>query len=441
MSILVLSDNHLFGGGLAHLIGSSTPYQAVHVARAELARSTRSQPELVLIDGADGGSDVVTALNGVSVAFDHVPVGLLCVDHGAACVACSPPAVGCVPRCLGEDHLARSLDHFRATGRLDPTPARAPAPPRARAWRNGLLDSLTPREAQILDLLTTGLTSAEIGSRLGISMHTVRTHLQNLMGRLGTRSKVQAIALAQAGKERRNTDRPHSNGTESRPDGPWPVLLVHRHPLDLAAWSHAVDAVPGLTVAAACTAARDAVWGAAQVLPAVAVVHADVAGDMGAVCEAIKASDLPTRLLIVSDRPDPAILESAMEAGADGYLAGDCSIGDFVAAIRKVGRGDAHVPPAMLGGLLRALICHRREEDAVVGRFSRLTPTERVVLSLLGEGLDHHDIARALVISPHTARTHIQNVIKKFGVHSRLEAVTLSLKYGLTERFGGEQRD
>ena len=55
-------------------------------------------------------------------------------------------------------------------------------------------------------------------------------------------------------------------------------------------------------------------------------------------------------------------------------------------------------------------------------RVARLSPREREVLALLAEGCDNDSIARTLVISPETARTHIQNVLGKLGVHSRLQA-------------------
>ena len=66
------------------------------------------------------------------------------------------------------------------------------------------------------------------------------------------------------------------------------------------------------------------------------------------------------------------------------------------------------------------------------------------MLALLAKGKDQDAIATALFISPETARTHIQNIITKLGVHSRQEAVALVLEFELLERFsegGGNRRD
>ena len=79
----------------------------------------------------------------------------------------------------------------------------------------------------------------------------------------------------------------------------------------------------------------------------------------------------------------------------------------------------------MLGTLLRTLIERRRAHAAAVELHDRLSDREKQVLTLVAEGLDKDAIARELVISPHTARTHIQNVLTKLEVHSRLEAAAL----------------
>jgi DNA-binding NarL/FixJ family response regulator len=85
----------------------------------------------------------------------------------------------------------------------------------------------------------------------------------------------------------------------------------------------------------------------------------------------------------------------------------------------------------MLGGLLRELVNRRREFDATADRIDRLSQREREVLRELAAGHDGDAIACRLFISPQTVRTHIQNVLAKLEVHSRLEAADLAREYGL----------
>jgi two-component system nitrate/nitrite response regulator NarL len=94
----------------------------------------------------------------------------------------------------------------------------------------------------------------------------------------------------------------------------------------------------------------------------------------------------------------------------------------------------------MLGSLLSRLIRRRREQDEALQRISRLTKREKEVLAFLAEGRDNDGIAQALVISPETARTHIQNVLGKLGVHSRLEAAAFVIQNGILEDLVGVER-
>jgi two-component system, NarL family, nitrate/nitrite response regulator NarL len=86
------------------------------------------------------------------------------------------------------------------------------------------------------------------------------------------------------------------------------------------------------------------------------------------------------------------------------------------------------------------LIRRRQEHDEALRRLSRLTSREREVLSLLAQGGDNDSIAQVLVISPQTARTHIQNVLVKLGVHSRLEAAALAIHNGLLGETADSER-
>ena len=61
----------------------------------------------------------------------------------------------------------------------------------------------------------------------------------------------------------------------------------------------------------------------------------------------------------------------------------------------------------------------------------RLTQREQEILSLIGEGADNKKIADRLVVSPHTVRTHVQNLLAKLGAHSKLEALTIAARRGL----------
>jgi DNA-binding NarL/FixJ family response regulator len=137
------------------------------------------------------------------------------------------------------------------------------------------------------------------------------------------------------------------------------------------------------------------------------------------------------RVVMVSDDEDLRLLIAALEAGARAFLTKEHALSDLIRATRMVHRGETFVPPRMLGSLITRLLRRRKEQDEAYRRLARLTRREREVLALLAQGGDNHLIAQRLVISPQTARTHVQNVLTKLGVHSRLEAAAFVVQNGI----------
>jgi DNA-binding NarL/FixJ family response regulator len=168
--------------------------------------------------------------------------------------------------------------------------------------------------------------------------------------------------------------------------------------------------------------------------PDVALLHAALPGCDGISAIALIKERAPDcKVLVLTDEEDQGALTHALEAGANGYLTKESPVGELIDAVRAVHRGETLVPPRMLGRLFDGLIRQRRDQDAAIRLMSRLTRREREVLVLLAEGAGNEAIAETLIISPETARTHIQNVISKLGVHSRLEAATFVMQNGILD--------
>jgi DNA-binding NarL/FixJ family response regulator len=103
-------------------------------------------------------------------------------------------------------------------------------------------------------------------------------------------------------------------------------------------------------------------------------------------------------------------------------------------AVQAVLDGEGVVPRAMLPELFRRLIdLGDRASDTPL---SRLSPREREVLALLGRGWSNSKIGEELFISPHTVRTHVQNILQKLEMHSKLEAATFAMQNDLPTRRG-----
>jgi DNA-binding NarL/FixJ family response regulator len=171
-----------------------------------------------------------------------------------------------------------------------------------------------------------------------------------------------------------------------------------------------------------------------RIRPPVVVVAATLRETLSGLCERLHGLDDPPRVLVLDSQGSDEMLLHVIESGADGYVTGHGGLVGVAEAIRTIARGESVVPPAMLGTLLRRLIERQREAARAAERLVALTPREREVLSWLVDGRDAAGIAAVLFISPETARTHVQRVLRKLGVHSRLEAISLVATTGLAER-------
>ncbi|GHB05650.1 MULTISPECIES: response regulator transcription factor [Streptomyces] len=137
------------------------------------------------------------------------------------------------------------------------------------------------------------------------------------------------------------------------------------------------------------------------------------------------------RTVVLAEKDDPRRAALALQAGASGWVAKDSSLSRLLTVIRGVLRDETHLPPALLTGVLRELTTarkHRTESERLV---ESLTPREREVLRCMVAGLGRKAVAERLYLSPHTVRTHMQNVLGKLGVHSTLAAVALARRAGV----------
>ena len=192
----------------------------------------------------------------------------------------------------------------------------------------------------------------------------------------------------------------------------------------------ALSTDPGFRVVGEARDADQAVARVVEARPHVAVIDAELTG-VSTVVASIREEMPSCKVLVVSAQDDAEVLVAAIEAGASGYLSKQAPLVDLISAMRTVCAGGTVVQPAMLSRLLTTLLARRDDRDEAFRRIARLTPRERQVMALVAEGADKYAIASLLVISPHTARTHVQNVLAKLGVHSRLEARAFVVRTGV----------
>jgi len=125
---------------------------------------------------------------------------------------------------------------------------------------------------------------------------------------------------------------------------------------------------------------------------------------------------------------DPRAVQEALRAGFHGYLTKDTPVARFANALRSILDGQVVVPHRL--GPASARVSGTSDGGFLA---EQLTPRERDVLALLVQGAGSDAIASGLGISPNTVRTHVQSILTKLQVHSRLEAATFAVRHGVVE--------
>jgi two-component system NarL family response regulator len=134
-----------------------------------------------------------------------------------------------------------------------------------------------------------------------------------------------------------------------------------------------------------------------------------------------------TRLLLLSADTRPDTITALLRAGAHGFVPKDASSRQVATAIRKLVQG--HLDPFTSYTLPTVRQEPRdREIDLLV---SSLSPREQQILALLAAGWNNRRIAESCFLSVNTVRTHVQNVLVKLGVHSKLEAAAFAVRHGV----------
>lgn len=134
------------------------------------------------------------------------------------------------------------------------------------------------------------------------------------------------------------------------------------------------------------------------------------------------ASRVPTLVL-----GEPNQLIDSVEASCRGFLPNTAPLEEVRSAVNTILAGGSVVPPDLLGSVLRHLVDRRREELSHLD-LQELTDREREVFRLAAEGARKDEIGQRLFISPDTARTHLQRVYRKLGVHSQAELIALAAR-------------
>jgi DNA-binding NarL/FixJ family response regulator len=154
--------------------------------------------------------------------------------------------------------------------------------------------------------------------------------------------------------------------------------------------------------------------------------------DVTAVLREVKQRAPGTKVLVLSADTRRETVNTVLAAGADGFLAKDVSSPQVATTIRKIVGGHQ--------GPITALPPRRSRDPGVELLVRTLSTREREILGYLSAGWSNRRIAEQCFLSLNTVRTHVQNILVKLGVHSKLEAVAFALEHRVVEATGNGSR-
>ncbi len=208
------------------------------------------------------------------------------------------------------------------------------------------------------------------------------------------------------------------------------VLIVDDHRVFADALSVTLNLERDMEVVGVATGVAEATAVAADKSPDVIIMDYRLPDGTGAdAAQEIARTGPGTRVIVLTSYNDEAVLLNSMRAGVSGFLSKTEAVADVANAVRAAYAGDMRLPVGVLQRLLTKL-----SEGSPLGHASeQLSIRELDVLRLMAEGKDNADIGELLSLSRNTVRTHVQNILGKLGVHSKLAAVAAAVRRGIIE--------
>ncbi|MGW5398471.1 response regulator [Streptomyces sp. NPDC003952] len=212
------------------------------------------------------------------------------------------------------------------------------------------------------------------------------------------------------------------------------LLIVDDQVLIRAGLAALATAAPGLEVVGQAATGEEAVELAAALLPDVVLMDIRLPGMSGitALQHILDRAPLPKPkvvMLTVFDLDE--YVYAALRAGASGFLLKDTPPERLLAAVALIAEGEMLFAPTVTRRLVETFAHQPESRGARPARLTELTERETEVLRLVGQGLANEQIARGLVVSIATVKTHVNRIMSKLGLQSRAQAVVVAYESGL----------
>ncbi|MEQ4720724.1 response regulator transcription factor [Nonomuraea sp. B19D2] len=214
------------------------------------------------------------------------------------------------------------------------------------------------------------------------------------------------------------------------------VVVADDQELVRGGFAMILDAQPDIDVVAEAGDGAEAVAAVRAHSPDVLLLDIRMPRMDGIEAARIVCAESACRVLMLTTFDLDDYVFDALRAGASGFLLKDVRRDDLVNAVRVVAAGESLLAPAVTGKLIAEFTKRpaARHSGATPEVLQALTARERETLLLIARGLSNAEIAQSMVVSEHTVKTHVSNVLSKLGLRDRVQAVIAAYESGLACR-------
>jgi DNA-binding NarL/FixJ family response regulator len=211
------------------------------------------------------------------------------------------------------------------------------------------------------------------------------------------------------------------------------ILLIEDHEMVRAGFQMLLEAQPDMEIVGQAESGETGLALADECRPHVVLLDVSMPGMGGAQAARALKSRLPdVKILAVTIHSSKAYLLEMLDAGADGYLPKRAAAEELVNAIRTVHAGRTYIYAGLIDALVEGYRT-RTEEPQDEASPEELTPRQHQVLLMIADGMTSQRIADELGLSVRTVDRHVENMMNRLGIHSRIELVKYAIREGLIE--------
>lgn len=210
------------------------------------------------------------------------------------------------------------------------------------------------------------------------------------------------------------------------------VLLVDDHEVVRQGVRASLEAREGFTVVGEAASGEEAVRLAGELVPDVVLVDLIMPGMDGVeTTRHLKTTSPRSQIIVLTSYHEDEHIFPALQAGATSYLLKDMKMDELAEAIRRAAQGEATLHPRVAARVIQEVHGAKQTD---INPFTELTSREMDVLKLIAGGLGNSQIADELVISEHTVKGHVSNILSKLHLADRTQAAVYAWRQGIVRR-------